>query len=112
MKQRSKADWLAALEEAQVPCGPINDLGEVFADPHVQSRQMTVSLDHPLAGTLSVVASPMKLSATPVQYRRAPPLLGQHTEEVLAEFGIDGARLAALREQGAFGRPAGSTERH
>ena len=85
---RSRADWLAALEAAKVPCGPINDLAEVFADPQVVARGMTVQMPHPLAGAIDLVASPMKLSATPVQYRRAPPLLGQHTDEVLAEFGI------------------------
>jgi crotonobetainyl-CoA:carnitine CoA-transferase CaiB-like acyl-CoA transferase len=72
-----------------VPSGPINDLADVFADPHVQAREMTVRLPHPLAGELNLVASPMKFSATPVQYRRPPPLLGEHTAEVLREFGID-----------------------
>lgn len=89
MKARTRSDWLAALESAKVPSGPINDLADVFSDPHVQAREMTVRLPHPLAGELSLVASPMKLSATPVQYRRPPPLLGEHTAEVLREFGID-----------------------
>src|SRR5882672_2119903 len=89
MKQRTRADWLAALEAAKVPCGPINDLADVFADPQVQHRQMTVQMPHPLAGEVRLVASPMKFSATPVQYRRPPPLLGEHTAEVLREFGID-----------------------
>ena len=89
MKARTRSDWLAALEAAKVPSGPINDLADVFADPHVQAREMTVRLPHPLAGAVTLVASPMKLSATPVQYRRPPPLLGEHTAEVLREFGID-----------------------
>ena len=89
MKARTRSDWLAVLEAAKVPSGPINDLADVFADPHVQAREMTVRLPHPLAGAVTLVASPMKLSATPVQYRRPPPLLGEHTAEVLREFGID-----------------------
>jgi len=85
-----------------VPCGPINDLAEVFADPQVRSRDMTVEMAHPLAGSISVVASPLKLSATPVTYRKAPPLLGADTEQVLAEFGFDAGAVAALRRDGAL----------
>ncbi len=102
LKTRTRADWLAALEAAKVPCGPINDLAEVFADPQVNARGMTVQLAHPLAGAVDLVASPMKLSATPVQYRRAPPLLGQHTDEVLAEFGLAADEIARLRRAGAI----------
>ncbi|HEY0856013.1 MAG TPA: CaiB/BaiF CoA-transferase family protein [Albitalea sp.] len=102
MRRRSRAAWLAALEAAKVPCGAINDLAEVFADPQVKERGMTVDLPHPLSGSVPLVASPMKLSATPVQYRRAPPLLGQHTDEVLAEFGFTPQQCAAWREQGAI----------
>ena len=102
MKRRMKSDWLAALEAARVPCGAINDLAEVFADPQVAERGMTVDVPHPLAGSVPLVASPMKLSATPVQYRRAPPLLGEHTDEVLREFGLTKEQCAALREQGVI----------
>jgi hypothetical protein len=77
--QRGRAAWLAELEAANVPCGPINDLAEVFADPQVRERAMTVEMAHPLAGTVRLVASPMKLAATPVRYRLAPPLLGNDT---------------------------------
>ncbi|KNZ31092.1 MAG: CoA-transferase [Methylibium sp. NZG] len=101
MKTRTRADWLAALEAAKVPCGPINDLAEVFADPQVRARGMTAEMPHPLAGTVRVVASPIRLSATPVQYRRAPPLMGQHTDEVLADLGLDAAAVASLRASGA-----------
>ena len=101
MKARTRSDWLAALEAAKVPSGPINDLGDVFADPHVRAREMTVQLPHPRAGQVNLVASPMKFSATPVQYRRPPPLLGEHTAEVLQEFGIGDAELAELRRAGA-----------
>jgi crotonobetainyl-CoA:carnitine CoA-transferase CaiB-like acyl-CoA transferase len=97
MRARAKADWLAALEAAKVPCGAINDLGEVFADPQVQARQMTTRVAHPLAGTVELVASPLKLSATPASARRAPPLLGQHTDEVLAELGLAAEERLRLR---------------
>ena len=103
LKQRQKADWLAALEAAKVPCGAINDLAEVFADPHVKERGMTVEVQHPLAGAVPIVASPMKLSSTPVQYRRAPPLLGEHTQELLAEFGVTPEQQTELKARGALG---------
>ena len=102
LKARTRRDWLEALEAAKVPSGPINDLADVFADPQVKERAMTVALPHPLAGTVRLVASPLKLSATPVQYRRAPPLLGADTDVVLAEFGLDAAAIAALRRAGAL----------
>lgn len=82
---RSTAEWVSALEQADVPCGPVNRLDQVFADPQVQARGIQVDLQHPL-GTVATVASPVRLSATPVQYRMAPPLLGQHTEEVLRDW--------------------------
>ena len=102
MKARNRGDWLESLEAAKVPCGPINDLAEVFADPHVQERGMTVHMPHPAAGSVELVASPMKFSATPVQYRRAPPLLGEHTGELLREFGLLDAEIAVLRETKAI----------
>jgi crotonobetainyl-CoA:carnitine CoA-transferase CaiB-like acyl-CoA transferase len=102
MKQRPKAEWLAALEAAKVPCGAINHLGEVFADPQVKARGMTTTLPHPLAGSVELVSSPIKLSATPVSARRPPPLLGQHTDEVLAELGWTEVERQALRAAGAI----------
>jgi len=101
LKLRPRAAWLADLEAAKVPCGPINDLAEVFADAQVRDRAMTVEMPHPLAGTVRMVASPMKLAHTPVRYRRAPPLLGADTDAVLAELGLDAAAIARLHEQGA-----------
>ena len=98
MKTRSRSDWLESLEAARVPCGPINDLADVFADPQVREREMTVRMPHPLAGSVRLVASPMKFSATKVQYRRPPPLLGEHTAELLREFGLSDAEAAALRD--------------
>ena len=100
MLTRSKQQWLGALEAAKVPCGAINNLAEVFADPQVQARAMAIPMPHPLSDSLRLVASPMKLSATPVHVRRAPPLLGQHTDEVLAEFGLDAAERERLRARG------------
>ena len=97
---RPRADWLAALEAAKVPCGPINALDEVFADPQVRARGMAQPLPHPLADGLRLLASPMKLSATPPRLERAPPLLGEHTHEVLAEFGLGADERRALAEAG------------
>jgi crotonobetainyl-CoA:carnitine CoA-transferase CaiB-like acyl-CoA transferase len=100
MRTRSKADWLSALELAKVPCGAINNLGEVFADPHVRERGMVNQWDHPLAGALKLVGSPIKLSATPVRTELPPPLLGEHTQEVLTSLlGWDDERITALRDQ-------------
>ncbi|RYY68168.1 MAG: CoA transferase, partial [Comamonadaceae bacterium] len=101
LRQRTKAQWLPALEAAKVPCGAINNLAEVFADPHVQARGMVQEWQHPLASGVRLVGSPMKLSATPVRADLPPPLLGQHTEEVLAGvLGWNPDRIAALRQEG------------
>jgi crotonobetainyl-CoA:carnitine CoA-transferase CaiB-like acyl-CoA transferase len=102
LRRRPKRDWLDALEAAKVPCGAINDLAEVFDDPQVRAREMTVDMAHALAGSVRLVASPIKTSADAVRYRRAPPLLGEHTDEVLAEFGFDADQRAALRAAGAI----------
>ena len=100
MRTRGKQQWLSALEGAKVPCGAINTLAEVFDDPQVQARGMAAPVPHPLCTSLRLVASPIKLSVTPVQLRRAPPLLGEHTDEVLAELGLSTAERARLRERG------------
>ena len=101
MRTKPAAEWLAALERAGVPCGPIKDLAQVFDDPQVKHRRMEVRAPHPRAGEVRMVANPMKLSATPVAHDRAPPLLGEHTEEVLRGWlAFDDARLAGLREAG------------
>ena len=97
MKARTRNDWLNALEAAKVPCGPINDLADVFADPQVLAREMTVQMPHPLAGSVRLVASPMKFSATPVHYRRPPPLLGEHTAQILTELGLTDDDITALQ---------------
>jgi crotonobetainyl-CoA:carnitine CoA-transferase CaiB-like acyl-CoA transferase len=99
MKSRRKAQWLPAFEAAKVPCGASNDLAEVFADPQVRERGMVAAWAHPLQPDLRLVSSPMKLGVTPVRSERAPPLLGQHTEEVLREL-LDCAddRLVQLKQ--------------
>jgi crotonobetainyl-CoA:carnitine CoA-transferase CaiB-like acyl-CoA transferase len=82
-----------------VPCGPINDLAQVFDDPHVQSRGLRVEVPHPLAGSIPVVASPIRLSRTPVRHD-TPPLLGEHTREVLGSvLGMGEAEIEALRKE-------------
>jgi crotonobetainyl-CoA:carnitine CoA-transferase CaiB-like acyl-CoA transferase len=86
MKTRGKADWLAALEAAKVPCGAINSLAEVFADPQIEARGMVTEWHHPVKDDLKLVSSPIRLSATPVRTDLPPPLLGQHTDEVLREL--------------------------
>jgi len=97
---RPRAPLLAALEQAGVPAGPINDLEQVFDDPQVRARQLQIELPHPSAGKVNLVASPLRLSATPPNYQLPPPLLGQHTEQVLEELlGCDAERIAALRRQ-------------
>ena len=97
VKQKTKAEWLALLESAGVPCGPINNLDEVFDDPQVKARGCAITMPHPIAGNVKLVASPMHLSATPVQYHTAPPLLGQHTEQVLSDvLGYSTEQIAQL----------------
>jgi crotonobetainyl-CoA:carnitine CoA-transferase CaiB-like acyl-CoA transferase len=95
---RDSADWLAALQEADVPCGAVNDLAGVFADPQAQHRGMKINLPHPAAGHAPTVANPIRLSQTPVEYRSAPPTLGQHTDDVLRSLlGLTDGQIAVLR---------------
>ena len=103
IRQRPSAEWIELLEAAQVPCGPINTIDKVFADPQVRSRGMRVDLPHPRAGTLPSIANPVHFATAPIEYTHAPPLLGQHTDEVLEELlGLDGVARAALRAQGVI----------
>jgi crotonobetainyl-CoA:carnitine CoA-transferase CaiB-like acyl-CoA transferase len=100
---RSTHEWLARLEAAGVPNGPINDLAQVFEEPQVRARGVRVELDHPVAGKLPTVASPMRFSGTPLEYKLAPPTLGEHTEQILRErLGRSPAQIAALRAEGAI----------
>ena len=96
---KTTAQWVEQLEAVGVPCGPINELAQVFADPQVQARGLALELPHALAGLVPQVASPIRLSETPVEYRRAPPLLGEHTEEVLERvLGLGAVELGLLRQ--------------
>jgi len=100
---RPRDEWIALLEEKGVPCGPINDVGEVFANEQVQARQMAVALPHPSAGQVTLVRNPIRMSATPATSDLAPPTLGQHTDEVLREvLGRSSEDIAALRERGVL----------
>lgn len=99
-QQRSMHEWIAALEAEGVPVGPINSVDKVFAHPQIQHRGMKIDLPHPTAGHVPLVACPIKLSATPPQYKQAPPLLGEHTAPVLQRLlGKTDMELAQLRQQ-------------
>jgi crotonobetainyl-CoA:carnitine CoA-transferase CaiB-like acyl-CoA transferase len=98
---RTTADWIALLEAANVPCGPINRIDEVFADPQAIARGLTVAMHHSASGSLNLVASPLKLAKTPPEYNLPPPLLGEHTDEVLENvLGLTKHAIERLRTQG------------
>ncbi len=86
-KTASVSEWLNKLDEAEIPCGPIQNFEQVFSMPTVKEREMLVKMNHPTIGELPLIGSPLKMSDTPVEYRLPPPLMGEHTEEVLREFG-------------------------
>jgi crotonobetainyl-CoA:carnitine CoA-transferase CaiB-like acyl-CoA transferase len=101
MKSRTTAEWIEKLEALKIGCGPINTLKEVFADPHVIARDMTVEMRHASGTQVKVIANPVKLSATPPSYRSAPPALGEHNKEVLnGLLGMSEAEIAGLKEKG------------
>lgn len=98
---KTTAQWVLELEQAGVPCGPINDVQQVFADPQVIARGLRIELPHALAGVVPQVASPIRLSETPVEYRNAPPLLGEHTEQILRDWlALDMPEIELLRHAG------------
>ncbi len=102
-RQRPTAEWLAGLESRGVPCGPVNQVDEVFEDEQVRHRGMKIAMPHPCSGTgtVDLIGNPLKLSETPVSYRHTPPTLGQHTDQVLTDWlGLDTADLADLRRRG------------
>jgi crotonobetainyl-CoA:carnitine CoA-transferase CaiB-like acyl-CoA transferase len=96
------SEWVQRINAAGVPCGPVLDIAQVFADPQVLARDMLVQLPHPEVGTFKTTGLPVKLSQTPGRIARRPPLLGEHTDEVLRECGITDAEIARLREQGVI----------
>jgi crotonobetainyl-CoA:carnitine CoA-transferase CaiB-like acyl-CoA transferase len=101
MKSKTTAEWIDALEALKIGCGPINTLEQVFADPHVQAREMVVEMAHGSGETVKVIANPVKLSATPPSYRSAPPVLGEHTNAVLGDvLKMSAAEIAALKDKG------------
>ena len=99
-RTRTTADWIALLEDKAVPCGPINDIGQAFADPQVAARGLVVRQPRADGQTIAGVASPIRLADFPTTLRHAPPTMGQHTDEVLAGLGLSAARIAELRAQG------------
>ncbi len=104
-RRKTQSQWIEGLAKAGVPCSPVNDVAQVFADPQVLARQMKIAMPHPLAGTgqVDLIGNPIKFSETPVEYREPPPYLGQHTEEVLrGMLGMDDAEIAALRRDGVI----------
>ena len=101
MKSKTTAEWIDALEALKIGCGPINTLEQVFADPHVQAREMVVEMAHGSGETVKVIANPVKLSATPPSYRSAPPVLGEHTQDVLTSvLKMSATDIATLKEKG------------
>jgi crotonobetainyl-CoA:carnitine CoA-transferase CaiB-like acyl-CoA transferase len=101
--KKTTAEWLELLESAGVPNGPINNLAQVFEEPQVKARGVKIELDHAKAGKLPLVGSPMRFSGTPIEYRLAPPLLGEHTDEVLRSLlGKSDAEIARLRAEGVL----------
>ena len=97
---RTTAEWIKAMEAAGIPCGPIKDMAEVYADAQVIARDMMLEMEHPVAGTVRNIGFPVKLSATPPVVQRPAPTLGQHTEEVLAEHGYSQDEIVAFRDTG------------
>src|SRR5262245_59869478 len=100
---RPREHWLALFEANDIPCGPINDYSQVFADKQVRAREMVVEVEHPALGRIRSLGSPIKMSATPPDVRRRAPLLGEHTDLVLGELGLSAADISTLRAAGAVG---------
>ncbi|HEX7137833.1 MAG TPA: CoA transferase [Vicinamibacterales bacterium] len=100
---RPRNHWLALFEANDIPCGPINDYSQVFADAQIRAREMVVDVEHPTLGRIRSLGSPIKMSATPPDVRRRAPLLGEHTDVVLGELGLSVVEIASLRANGAIG---------
>lgn len=107
LREKTIGHWMPLLRAANVPAGPINDFRQVFDDPQIRHREVVREIVHPLSGSLSVVANPLKFSSTPIEYKRPPPLLGEHTSEVLRELlALDEAAIAQLAADGVIGHGA------
>ena len=105
MRRKSTAEWIEGLAQVGVPCSPVNTIDQVFEDPQVQARGMRIEMPHATAGegTVPLIANPLKMSATPPQYRNAPPVLGQHTDEVLQDvLGMPEDEIARLSDDGVI----------
>ena len=103
MRQEKTKHWLAGLDEIKIACGPINKINEAFDNPQVQARNMEIEMRHPASGgkPIKMIGSPIKLSRTPVSYRRPPPMLGEHTDEILQELlELDPSICSELRQKG------------
>jgi crotonobetainyl-CoA:carnitine CoA-transferase CaiB-like acyl-CoA transferase len=100
LRGHTKAEWTEILNAGTVSCGPINEMADLERDPHVQARELVVSQQHPVNGRVKTAASPMRFSASPTAYRLAPPLTGEHTDEILREWlQLDERRIAELHKQ-------------
>ena len=102
LRHKPSAHWIREFETAGVPVGPVNRIGEMLADPQVAAREMVVEVDHPRAGRVKTLGTPIKFSETPGQVERAAPLLGEHSREVLTQLGYSGAEIDALQREGAI----------
>ena len=101
LKSRPSADWIREFEAAGVPVGPVNKIGDMLADPQVAAREMVVEVDHPRAGRMKALGTPIKFSDTPGAVTRAAPLLGEHTREILGSLGYSRAEIGKLEQEGA-----------
>ncbi|HET7658721.1 MAG TPA: CaiB/BaiF CoA-transferase family protein [Bacillales bacterium] len=99
MKTRTSKQWMAALNEIEIPCGPIQNLADLFQEEQIKAREMLVDIDHPTAGKIPLVGSPLKFSRTTVEVSKHPPLAGEHTEEILSELGFSASQINSLKKE-------------
>lgn len=111
LREDNSAVWLEAMDKAGIPCGAVHSIAEAFTSQQAQARQLVVSVDHPIAGSVPTVANPIKFSGTPVEYKNAPPLIGQHSKEILREMGLTDEAAAALIGTGVVAQAEGIKNR-